>query len=118
PETCLTRTSLQRKLYITRFFMRVIILMGSKADLGHAEKIAAVLRQFDLPVTLRIASAHKIPRVLLDAIEQYDRAGEPLVYIAIAGRSNALSGVLDWATLNPVITCPPPSDSFGGADIF
>ncbi|GIV95782.1 MAG: phosphoribosylaminoimidazole carboxylase [Herpetosiphonaceae bacterium] len=98
--------------------MRVVILMGSKADREHADKIAAVLKTFEVPVEIRIASAHKAPRILLDIVEQYDREAGSLVYIAIAGRSNALSGVLDWATLNPVITCPPPSQSFGGADIF
>jgi phosphoribosylaminoimidazole carboxylase PurE protein len=40
------------------------------------------------------------------------------VYITVAGRSNALSGFVDAAVRAPVIACPPPSDSFGGADIY
>ena len=98
--------------------MRVVILMGSKADLKHTDRIEAVLREFGVNVDRRIASAHKVPRKLLDVIAEYDSSDEPLVYVAVAGRSNALSGVLDWATLRPVITCPPPSESFGGADLW
>jgi len=40
------------------------------------------------------------------------------VYITVAGRSNALSGFTDGIVSAPVIACPPPSDSFGGADIY
>jgi phosphoribosylaminoimidazole carboxylase PurE protein len=40
------------------------------------------------------------------------------VYITIAGRSNALSGMVDANVAAPVITCPPYSDRFGGADLF
>jgi phosphoribosylaminoimidazole carboxylase PurE protein len=92
--------------------------MGSKGDLGHSDRIAAVLREFGVDVDRRIASAHKVPRKLLDVIAEYDSRDEPLVYVAVAGRSNALSGVLDWATLRPVITCPPPAESYAGADLW
>ena len=98
--------------------MRVVILMGSKADLPHADKIAAVVRKFGVAVERRVASAHKSPHKLLQVIADYDALGEPLVYVAVAGRSNALSGVLDWATLQPVVTCPPPAESFAGADLW
>ena len=98
--------------------MRVVILMGSKADLPHADRIAAVVRKFGVPVERRVASAHKVPQKLLQVIAEYDAMDEPLVYVAVAGRSNALSGVLDWATLQPVITCPPPAESFAGADLW
>ena len=40
------------------------------------------------------------------------------VYITIAGRSNALSGMVDANVSAPVISCPPYSDKFGGADVF
>ncbi|MCB0242200.1 MAG: AIR carboxylase family protein, partial [Anaerolineae bacterium] len=42
----------------------------------------------------------------------------PKVYITVAGRSNALSGLVDGTVAAPVIACPPYSDRFGGADIF
>ena len=36
----------------------------------------------------------------------------------MAGRSNALSGLVDANTRYPVIVCPPQSEKFGGADIY
>lgn len=97
---------------------QVIIIMGSKSDLEHANKIAEHLRAFGIQATLRVASAHKSVRHLLKMIEEYNAGGEPLVFIAIAGRSNALAGVIDANTPFPVITCPPLSSTFGGADIY
>ncbi|MBK5133499.1 AIR carboxylase family protein, partial [Candidatus Bathyarchaeota archaeon] len=44
--------------------------------------------------------------------------GEKIVYITVAGRSNALSAFVDANTSKPVIACPPYSEKFGGADIF
>jgi phosphoribosylaminoimidazole carboxylase PurE protein len=40
------------------------------------------------------------------------------VYVTIAGRSNALSGLVDANVTAPVIACPPASDAFGGADLY
>jgi len=50
-------------------------------------------------------------------LQGYEQTG-PLVYITIAGRSNALSAVVDANTGYPVIACPPYSDRFGGMDIL
>ncbi len=36
----------------------------------------------------------------------------------MAGRSNALSGLVDAAVTAPVIACPPLSTAFAGADVF
>ena len=41
-----------------------------------------------------------------------------MVYVTVAGRSNALSAFIDGNTSKPVIACPPYSDKFGGADIL
>lgn len=97
---------------------RVVILMGSKSDLEHVNKIGAQLDAFGIAYSKRVASAHKSPRYLLDAIDGYNQSKEGLVFIAVAGRSNALGGMLDANTPFPVITCPPTSSSFGGADIY
>ena len=94
--------------------MKVVIIMGSKADLDFAKKIADYLKEFGLEYEMRVASAHKTPEKVLEIIKEYDRA----VFITVAGRSNALSGFVDANTLNPVIACPPYSDKFAGADIF
>ncbi|MHC1778098.1 MAG: AIR carboxylase family protein [Lentimicrobium sp.] len=95
---------------------KVIIIMGSKADLEQAEKIASTLKRFRTETILRIASAHKVPLKCYDLIKEYEK--ENVVFITIAGMSNALSGFTDAQTHCPVIACPPYSDKFGGADLF
>ena len=40
------------------------------------------------------------------------------MFVTVAGRSNALSGFFDPQVTSPVIACPPPSDAFGGADLW
>lgn len=96
----------------------VPILMGSASDVGHCEKIAKALTRLGIASEMRIASAHKVPGRLLALLGGYEADGRPKVYIAVAGRSNALSGVLDAAVSAPVVSCPPYSDSFAGADLF
>ena len=96
----------------------LVILMGSPADRDHAAKVAATAARFGLTVETRIGSAHKTPRHVLEIIDHYEADPRPKVWVTIAGRSNALSAFVDAAVSAPVIACPPPSDSFGGADIF
>lgn len=92
--------------------------MGSKSDLKHAQSAATALSNFGIASEIRVASAHNTPARLLALLEQYEADPRPKVYITIAGRSNALSGMVDAQVASPVIACPPPSDSFGGVDIF
>jgi phosphoribosylaminoimidazole carboxylase PurE protein len=91
--------------------------MGSKSDVEHARQIEEALAEFDLPSELRVASAHKSAGYLLRLLAEYE-SQRSLVYIAVAGRSNALGGLIDANTVHPVINCPPYSDKFGGADIY
>lgn len=95
-----------------------VILMGSSSDLPHVEKITAMLAELDIPYEARVSSAHKTPARLLELITAYERDERAKVYITVAGRSNALSGMVDAQVSSPVIACPPASSSFGGADIF
>lgn len=96
----------------------VVILMGSKADMEHCKKISDACSQFGLESVMRIASAHKTAEHALTILREYEADARPKVYITVAGRSNALSGFTDGLVSAPVIACPPPSDSFGGADIY
>jgi 5-(carboxyamino)imidazole ribonucleotide mutase len=96
----------------------VVILMGSKADAPHCQKIAEAASQLGLEVVQRIGSAHKTPGHVLKMLAEYERDPRPKVYITVAGRSNALSGFVDAAVCAPVIACPPTSEVFGGADIY
>ena len=96
----------------------LVILMGSKADEAHCQKIAEAAKGFGLEVVLRIGSAHKTPEHALAILRQYEADPRPKVYITVAGRSNALSGFTDGSVSAPVIACPPPSEAFAGADVY
>lgn len=96
----------------------VVILMGSKSDLSHAQAIQQALGELGVESVMRVGSAHKVPAQVLTMLQGYEADPRPKVYITIAGRSNALSGFVDAQVSGPVIACPPYSDRFGGGDIF
>jgi len=97
---------------------QVIILLGSKSDMEHRAAIARGLDRFGVTHETRIASAHRVTRYLLDLVDSYERDDQPHVYVTVAGRSNALSGVVDANSRHPVIACPPYGDRFGGMDLL
>lgn len=99
-----------------KIMSKVVIIMGSKADLEWAKQISNVLGSFEIETVTRIASAHKVPLKCYNLIKEYEK--ENVVFITIAGMSNALSGFTDAQTHCPVIACPPYSDKFAGADLF
>jgi 5-(carboxyamino)imidazole ribonucleotide mutase len=96
----------------------VVILMGSQADTPHGQKIAEAARGLGLDAELRVGSAHKAPGYVLELLRGYAADPRPKVYITVAGRSNALSGLVDGAVTAPVIACPPPSEAYGAQDIW
>jgi phosphoribosylaminoimidazole-succinocarboxamide synthase len=87
-----------------------LIIAGSESDAPHVDKIVDVLKQHNIPYTTIFASAHKQPKVVMDLIDEYNQSVEPVVCITIAGRSNALSGVVASNLKWPVIACPPFKD--------
>ena len=95
---------------------KVIILMASEKDLDFCREIAKYLKVFGLDFVFRVASAHKTPEKVLEILREFEE--EKVVYITVAGRSNALSAFVDANTVKPVIACPPYSEKFGGADIY
>ena len=85
---------------------------------AYCQKIADTCQNFGIETDMRIASAHKTAARLLELLAVYEADPRPKVYITVAGRSNALSGMADASVSAPVIACPPSSNSFGGADIY
>ncbi|MFC2048710.1 AIR carboxylase family protein [Elusimicrobiota bacterium] len=83
----------------------VVILLGSAKDLTHAKKIAAALNQLKIEHTISIASAHKTPEFLLELLSKKEK--QALLYVTIAGKSDALSGMVSANTDKPVIASPP-----------
>ena len=90
--------------------------MGSKGDLDWSKKISSSLEKFGIECVMRIASAHKVPLKCYDLIKEYEK--DNVIFITVAGRSNALSGFTDAQTFCPVIACPPYGDKFAGNDIY
>jgi len=95
---------------------KVVILMGSERDLEFCREIAKHLKALGLEHEFRVASAHKTPDKVLQILNEFEK--EKIVYITVAGRSNALSAFVDANTAKPVIACPPYSEKYGGADIY
>lgn len=90
--------------------MIVPFLLGSKSDEAHAKKVTEVLDKFGVKYEIHISSAHKVPEKTLKIIDSYNSKKEAVVFVTIAGRSNALSGLVSANTHFPVVACPPFSD--------
>lgn len=90
--------------------MIIPILLGSESDKEFADKITNVLDEFEAPYKVYVASAHKVPELVLEIVNEYNSKDEPVCYITIAGRSNGLSGVVAGSSVHPVIACPPFKD--------
>jgi 5-(carboxyamino)imidazole ribonucleotide mutase len=95
---------------------KAIVIMGSERDLEFCREIAKHLKILGVDYEFRVASAHKTPEKVLATLKEFE--GEKIIYITVAGRSNALSAFVDANTSKPVIACPPYSEKFAGADIF
>ncbi len=97
---------------------RVVIILGSGSDEEFAKAIWTTLEKHGVKYTKRVISAHRRPSVLLDLLKKDEESNDHVVYITVAGRSNALSGVVDSNTRFAVIACPPYSEKFSGMDIY
>ncbi|NHJ21060.1 MAG: 5-(carboxyamino)imidazole ribonucleotide mutase [Candidatus Lokiarchaeota archaeon] len=89
----------------------VSIIAGSESDKEVYEKTEEVLKEYKIPYELKIISAHRDP----DKLDEYLKSCKSLVYIAIAGLSAALPGVIASKTEKPVIGVPV-SAKMGGLD--
>ena len=90
--------------------VKVLVIMGSKSDSHIAEKVTKVFDEFEVDYDVEVASAHRNPeKVEKLAKKDYD------VFIAIAGLSAALPGVIAGHTIKPVIGVTV-SAKLGGLD--
>jgi len=89
----------------------VAIISGSKSDNEIVEKVVSVLKEFEVPHTAVVLSAHRNAKELDDYL-----AKTPVkVIIAIAGLAAALPGVCASKTKRVVIGVPV-SAKLGGLD--
>lgn len=81
------------------------IIMGSESDLDIMQPAADMLAKFAIPYELRVISAHRTPREMMDyAASAKDRGLK--VIIAGAGGSAHLPGMTASETLLPVLAVP------------
>ncbi len=89
----------------------VAILMGSESDREIALRAARVLEGAGVEFEVRVLSAHRNPGEL----DEYISKSDAEIFIAIAGLSAALPGVIASRTKKPVIGVPV-SSKLGGMD--
>jgi 5-(carboxyamino)imidazole ribonucleotide mutase len=94
---------------------RVAILLGSKTDEGHLKATTDLLDRFQIDWELKVISAHRQPEQLHEYVRAAD-AGGTLLFIAAAGLSAALPGVIGSISSKPVIGLPIPGGALQGID--
>ena len=90
--------------------MKVVLILGSNKgiDIEHAKKITDGLDENKIEWEQFSASAHKQAREALGILDKFQN--EKVVYVTIAGRSNALSGFVAGNSDKVTIACPPFAD--------
>lgn len=94
---------------------KVLVVMGSDSDLKVMEKCVDRLKSFDIPVEVRICSAHRTPAVAEQLAKNAAAEGFGVI-IAAAGKAAHLAGVLAAHTVLPVIGIPVKSSTLDGLD--
>ncbi len=88
--------------------MKCLLLLGSSKDADHAKKITNELDKLNISWEQHVASAHKEATKALSILDQ--NKNEKVIYITLAGRSNALSGFVAGNSDKVTIACPPFAD--------
>ncbi len=87
----------------------VCIVTGSMSDSAIAERAAKVLTMHGLSYSIEVISAHREP----DRLDTFVKTADCRVFIAIAGLSAALPGVIASKTMKPVIGVPVSAGLMG-----
>lgn len=94
---------------------KVAVIMGSDSDLSTMLPCIQRLKSFQIPVDVRVISAHRTPA----QAEAFARSAQTEGYgviIAAAGKAAHLGGVLAAYTVLPVIGVPIKTSMMGGLD--
>lgn len=94
---------------------QVGIVMGSDSDLDVMNEAAAVLKKFNIPYEMTVASAHRSPQRAAEFAGSALKRGLKVI-IAGAGHAAHLAGVLAAHTHLPVIGVPIDSSCLQGLD--
>ncbi|MDR3275113.1 MAG: 5-(carboxyamino)imidazole ribonucleotide mutase [Endomicrobium sp.] len=93
----------------------VAIIVGSGSDIPLIGETVKVLENFGLSYSLNIASAHRTAQHLKQSIQSAESLNAK-VFIAAAGMSAALPGVIASETVLPVIGIPVDSKNLSSLD--
>ncbi|MCR5536815.1 MAG: 5-(carboxyamino)imidazole ribonucleotide mutase [Succinivibrio sp.] len=93
----------------------VAIIMGSDSDLPTMEKTLEVLKQFEIPYEVRVASAHRTPDLVASYVTDAEQRG-CAVFIGAAGMAAHLAGAIAARTTRPVIGVPCKGGIVDGVD--
>lgn len=91
--------------------IKVAVVAGSTSDEPVYNKALKALKEHNIPHELKIISAHRNP----DTLDEYLKSSSALVFIAVAGLSAALPGVIASKVDKPVIGVPVDA-KLGGLD--
>lgn len=94
---------------------KVAVVMGSTSDLPVAEKAIGVLKEYGVPVEVRVLSAHRCPNEARE-FAAAARVNGFSVLIALAGMAAHLAGALAANTTLPVIGVPCRGAQLDGMD--
>ncbi len=94
---------------------KVAVLMGSASDLPVVEKAISTLRQYNVPVSVRVLSAHRTPDEAAQFALHAREDGFGAI-IAAAGKAAHLAGAIAARTTLPVIGLPISSKQLDGMD--
>ena len=94
---------------------KISIIMGSSSDLETLKEAINLLKEFKVGFEVKVLSAHRTPKELEAYVEAAGKKGTQ-VFIAAAGGSAALAGVIAAHTTLPVIGIPVETKSLKGLD--
>ncbi len=95
--------------------MSVALLMGSDSDLARLEDCVRTLRELQVPVEVRVLSAHRTPEELARYVAQAPGRGIRVLLCAAGGAAH-LAGVVAAHTDLPVVGIPMDNPPLGGLD--
>lgn len=81
---------------------KAAVVVGSKSDEAVGADIVGLLKEYGVDTEYRILSAHRNP----DELDAFVKKSDVEIFVAVAGLSAALPGVIASKTVKPVIGVP------------
>ena len=91
------------------------VILGSKSDLPLMESCVKVLDELEIPNEVKVCSAHRNPRGVMEWATTARERGLKVVIAAAGGAAHLPGVVAAWTDL-PVIGVPVPTQHLGGVD--